>query len=308
MLISIVIPTFRRPDMLATILPIIIPQILHVSCEIIVVDNCPDGSAKNTVAEHSKSTQRLSYIHQPKPGVVHARNAGIDAATGAYVLFLDDDEIPCENWLAAFEKHAKKDITLAFGKIYPRYETTPNPENERMLDRIFSRDFTLPDSSEITAQHAHLGTGNAMFHKGRCFPDQNPFNERFNRIGGEDVWLIKGIIENGEIPIWVPDALVDEFVPKNRTTLRYIKDRRFNQGRLRCLMHFNKGGWKGYMNVIIWMTVGAIQASAYSLQYCLARILKSSQRSYYAVQIYGGLGKLLWWKSHKINFYGGAVE
>lgn len=308
MLISIVIPTFRRPDMLAIILPNIIAQIIHTSCEIIVVDNCPDGSAKNTVTKHSKKTQQLNYIHQPKPGVVHARNAGIDAATGTYILFLDDDEIPCENWLAAFEQHAKKDITLAFGKIHPKYETTPTLENQRMLDRIFSRNFTLPDNSDITAQHAQLGTGNAMFHKERCFPDQNPFNEQFNRIGGEDVWLIKGIIENGEVAIWVPDALVDEVVPKNRMTLKYLKDRRFNQGRLRCLIHFKQGGSNGYANVIKWMTIGAVQACAYSLQYCLARNFKPTKRSYYAVQVYGGLGKLFWWNSHKINFYGGAVD
>lgn len=308
MLISIVIPTFRRPEMLTEILSALIPQLENEYFEVVVIDNCPDASAKELVKSYCTKISLLSYIHQPKAGVVHARNAGVAAARGIYLLFLDDDEVPSHNWLAAFKIQAELDCTIAFGRIIARYAMPPKPELKHMLDRIFNRDYALPDNADITSHYAELGTGNAMFHKKRCFPKPNPFNIKFNRIGGEDVWLIKGFVKQGVTLSWAPDALVEELVPEDRMTLKYLKLRRYNQGRLRCLFQSEQQEWKDRIQVYKWMAVGALQASGYGILYIFTTILNHSKRAHYEIQVQGGIGKLLWWKNKDINFYGGSKK
>jgi glycosyltransferase involved in cell wall biosynthesis len=291
--------------MLAEILPILIPQLENNCFEAVVIDNCPNGSAKDLVEYYRTKTTFLSYIHQPKAGVVHARNAGVAAAQGTYILFLDDDEIPCRNWLSAFKSHAELDCTVAFGRIITRYAVVPDPKIKPMLDRIFNRDYALQDNADITAYHAELGTGNSMFHKERCFPKPNPFDDQFNRIGGEDVWLIKGLVKQGVALSWVPDAKVEELVPENRMTLEYLKLRRYNQGRLRCLFHYKHHKWADSIQVSKWMAVGVLQTIGYGLLYIFSTISNNSKKAHYDIQIQGGIGKLFWWKNKDINFYGG---
>ena len=62
--------------------------------EVLVVD---DGSIDNTsmvVKEFADKEARIRYLFQKNAGVSSARNAGIEAAMGAYLLFIDaDDEV-----------------------------------------------------------------------------------------------------------------------------------------------------------------------------------------------------------------------
>lgn len=66
--------------------------------EIIVVDNAPAGDeTARVVAEFPTAT----YVHEPVPGLSHARNRGLVAASGQLIAFTDDDvEVPA-NWIGA---------------------------------------------------------------------------------------------------------------------------------------------------------------------------------------------------------------
>jgi glycosyltransferase involved in cell wall biosynthesis len=85
-LLSVVIPVHNGEPYVAQCLENLLGQ-TYKNLEIIVVD---DGSTDQTAAIARRYPVRL--IEQDKRGVSAARNAGIDAATGAYLHFMDIDD------------------------------------------------------------------------------------------------------------------------------------------------------------------------------------------------------------------------
>lgn len=92
-LISIVIPVFNMADGIRRCLRTVVDQLVE-DIEVLVVD---DGSTDNTslvVREFAAKEPRIRYLFQENTGVSSARNTGIEAAKGTYLLFIDaDDEI-----------------------------------------------------------------------------------------------------------------------------------------------------------------------------------------------------------------------
>jgi len=93
--ISVIIPTYNRRDILARTLPTVLGQDFpHDQYEIIIViDGSTDGTREYLRTIEAK--RALQIIDQPNKGLPAARNAGIGAACGEIVLFIDDDLV-CE--------------------------------------------------------------------------------------------------------------------------------------------------------------------------------------------------------------------
>ena len=92
-LVSVVIPTYNRAYCLAEAVDSVLAQELR-GFELIVVD---DGSTDNSKAIASQFDCRL--IGTRHAGLSSARNAGLAAATGEIVAYLDDDAYPDPHWL-----------------------------------------------------------------------------------------------------------------------------------------------------------------------------------------------------------------
>ncbi|MEP7346769.1 MAG: glycosyltransferase family A protein, partial [Gemmatimonadaceae bacterium] len=90
-LVSVVIPTRDRSSLLARTLHSVLDQ-QGVDLRVIVVD---DASSDDTPAMLARvGDDRLTVIRHTTPGGVSAaRNAGIEASTGDWVAFLDDDDL-----------------------------------------------------------------------------------------------------------------------------------------------------------------------------------------------------------------------
>jgi len=93
-MISVIMPTFRRPDGLKIALESLLAQSpCDLPVEIIVADNDPKGSARDYVkAVAEKNSASVHYLHVPAPGVSNARNAALTVAKGRYIAWLDDDQ------------------------------------------------------------------------------------------------------------------------------------------------------------------------------------------------------------------------
>jgi GT2 family glycosyltransferase len=88
-LVSVVIPTFNGQQYLGDTLRSVLAQTYPV-VEIIVVD---DGSGDRTEEVMRTVAPAARWLCQPNAGVSSARNRGLAAAHGSYVIFLDQDDI-----------------------------------------------------------------------------------------------------------------------------------------------------------------------------------------------------------------------
>lgn len=114
-LISVIVPVYKVGKYLNRCVDSILAQ-TYTNFECILVD---DGSPDNSPVicdEYAKKDNRVRVIHKVNGGVSSARNAGLDAAKGEWVCFVDsDDEINSELF-NEINKHIKKDTeVIEFG-------------------------------------------------------------------------------------------------------------------------------------------------------------------------------------------------
>ncbi len=94
--VSVVVPTYDRMGMLAEALASVASQTFR-DFEVIVVD---DGS-KDATFQLVRSNPQVRYLALAHCGVAAARNAGIDAAKGDWIAFLDSDDLWLPHKLSA---------------------------------------------------------------------------------------------------------------------------------------------------------------------------------------------------------------
>lgn len=91
-LISVIVPVYKVEAYLDECVQSIISQ-THKQLEIILVDDgSPDGCPAMCDAWAEKDS-RIQVVHKENGGLSDARNAGIDAATGDYIAFVDSDDL-----------------------------------------------------------------------------------------------------------------------------------------------------------------------------------------------------------------------
>lgn len=94
--VSVVICTRDRPEELTRCLASL-GRCEPPASEVIVVDNAPRTDATVRAAH---AFPNVRYVREDRPGLSHARNAGIEAATGEVIAFTDDDVELAEDWIA----------------------------------------------------------------------------------------------------------------------------------------------------------------------------------------------------------------
>src|SRR3954470_5536666 len=93
--VTIMIPTQRRPDGLAVAARSVFGQtgVDLAELELVIIDNDQVPSARAVAEDLAKAAPfPVLYVHEKRPGVAFARNAGMARASGELIAFLDDDE------------------------------------------------------------------------------------------------------------------------------------------------------------------------------------------------------------------------
>ena len=89
--ISFIVPIYNMERLLPRALRSLRAQTLTDFEAILINDGSKDGSAA-LCAQAAAEDARFRFIDQPNGGVAAARNAGLDAARGEYIFFLDPDD------------------------------------------------------------------------------------------------------------------------------------------------------------------------------------------------------------------------
>ena len=90
-LVSIIVAVWNVEPYLRRSLDSILSQTYPYLEVILVDDGSPDNSGK-ICDEYAAKDERIKVIHQKNQGVSVARQVGLDAATGDYVIHFDSDD------------------------------------------------------------------------------------------------------------------------------------------------------------------------------------------------------------------------
>lgn len=109
---SFVIPHHNTPDLLQRLIDTI-PQ--REDIEIIVVDDNSDEDKKATVKRPDVKTIFIDKEHTKGAG--RARNVGMDAATGKWLLFADADDLYKRGFIDVLDEYKDDDIEILFFNV-----------------------------------------------------------------------------------------------------------------------------------------------------------------------------------------------
>lgn len=113
--VSVIVPTYNRPDSLAATLESLANQDI-TDLEVVVIDDGTHTKAGNITGR--KWPFRLNYISHAHKGGTYAKNTGASAAVGEYLQFLDDDIRVAPNFISTIlEEHRKREKTIGIGNL-----------------------------------------------------------------------------------------------------------------------------------------------------------------------------------------------
>ena len=177
--VSVVVPTYKRPELLARCLTALVEQDLDpTSYEIIIVDDAACEETRHEVecwaAQIASSGHTLRYLPVTgNHGPAIARNVGWRAASSTIIAFTDDDCLPTPGWLRAGVVAFTKEVVGVSGKLIVPLRHSPT-DYELNAAQLANAEF-------ITAN---------CFYRRECLQAVGGFDERFTAAWREDSDLI----------------------------------------------------------------------------------------------------------------------
>lgn len=103
--LSIIVPVYNVEEYLSSCLDSILCQ-SYSEFEIICVNDGSTDNSQLVLDEYEAKDNRIKVVIQENKGLSEARNAGLDRASGEWVLFVDsDDKLGCNGVTTGFELH-----------------------------------------------------------------------------------------------------------------------------------------------------------------------------------------------------------
>jgi GT2 family glycosyltransferase len=199
--------------------------------EIVIVDNNSTDDTKDQTARFARSTDiYVRYVFEGRQGLNNARNAGIKAAKGELLIFIDDDVEVTDNWLAemkdAFDRYP---VVGVGGKVILK-ETLEKPawwiaEYDGALGKFDAGDaIILSDDTytSIIGIGANLGFKRSVFDKYGLF--RSNLDRQKNKLSmGGDVEFVQRVKTAGGLTMYYPAAVVYHCPTVNRITQSYLR-------------------------------------------------------------------------------------
>ena len=254
---SIIICTYNRESFLPIAFNSITKQTLPYDLfEVIIIDNNSTDSTSEICSEFIMAHPSITvgYFTEKQQGLSHARNRGIDEASGEIITFMDDDALLapdfCEKTLGFFRKH--KNVSAIGGKILLQFmEAKPfwyNPSLASLLGYFNS------GNREKPFRRSYFRGSNMSF-RNELFAKYAPFNTSLGRVGrdlsgSEEKELFFRLRDSGEEIWYVPGAIVYHLVPPERTGLSFIREQGIGAGKSQKKMVMIKGTFSCFLSAL----------------------------------------------------------
>lgn len=142
---SVVIPVYQAKDTLTRCVQSWLSQ-TERNLELILVDDGSSDGSEKLCDELQKKDVRIRTVHQKNTGVSAARNAGIEAAAGDFLLFTDSDDYVAADYLekmARLQKETDSDLVLCgFHHLYEGADILKLPKEIKGTELLaFSEEF-----------------------------------------------------------------------------------------------------------------------------------------------------------------------
>ncbi|MDR1195919.1 MAG: glycosyltransferase [Endomicrobium sp.] len=154
--VSVIIPVYNVEKYLKQCLDSITNQTLR-DIEIICIDDSSTDNSLNILYDFAKKDERVKILRQQNFGAAAARNAGLEAAAGEYVSFIDSDDWADVNFLDVLYNEAKtKDADIARTLYKYHYGTTVKESgiNKMLVNRYKAGKFLGINEHSITIWNA----------------------------------------------------------------------------------------------------------------------------------------------------------
>ncbi|MEM6838532.1 MAG: hormogonium polysaccharide biosynthesis glycosyltransferase HpsE [Cyanobacteria bacterium P01_C01_bin.120] len=249
--LSVVIPTYNGAQRLPTVLEYLRLQVIPegLQWEIIIVDNNSHDETAAIAQQHCsiwQSEASLRYVFEPQQGLAFARQCGVDHATGTFVGFLDDDNWPAANWVAA---------AVEFGQTHPKvgaygskteaaFEQPPEIPIKPIakflaLQNYGSEPYRLYPEGQILPAGAGLVVRRSAWLA--CLP------RNLVRIsqGGDDYEISLRLAKCGWEIYYNPAMQVQHYIPATRLKRNYLLQLTYRYGLCTCqLMMLDVSFWQ----------------------------------------------------------------
>jgi len=184
-LVSVIVPTYNRPDLLKNALQSVLRQD-YDNWEAIVINDA--GLDVGDIALSADPEGRIVYLsHVKNKGLPAARNSGMSKSRGEIICYLDDDDEFLDNHLSTVvQAFAERDELVVYTDaeyIYKQKDGDTNAvlgADERYKDMTYSKN-TLLANNYIPV--------NSIAHKRKLMDLAGNFNETFTAFEDWELWL-----------------------------------------------------------------------------------------------------------------------
>ena len=261
--ISIIIPSYKRPELIGTLLSSMQKTLWgEMKPEVIVVDN---GDCLETKVECEKYTDvipNLRYIVEKNPGLSNARNTGVKATRGEYVLLLDDDVTFDEKWYQYLLDQVSTDDENIYCPrlLCPIGEQWPKWLKDRISSGVGQYDFG--EKSQIfCGSSAKLPVGAAVAFPRSFFERFGPFDINLDRVkrqllGGSDSLFFRKAIQSGACVSYVANSIVYHHLTSEKQNKQYWIRQAYHGGR--SYIRMNRFSFLRRMKLLAVSFAGAI--------------------------------------------------
>jgi GT2 family glycosyltransferase len=211
---SIIIPTYQRCASVLRALRALGQQTLSPDAYEVIV--CIDGSEDGTREALSRfsTAYKLGVIWQNRRGRAAACNAGVYAATGELLVFLDDDMEPAPGFLTAHQKaHGPRDKLGIVGAVPITFEES-SPPVVRYIGLKFNQHLETLCQPHYKFKLRDFYSGNFSISR-EILLRVGPFDEDFKAYGNEDLELSVRLSKAGVQLRFCPDALARQYYNKD---------------------------------------------------------------------------------------------